>query len=157
MPSARLYQARTLIRAHPKVTLERLATGGGPIHRSGPPSDDDRAVAARPERLEVVAAADRLDLETGLLGHRPDLLRADEPQPVDAQPPRRRLPGAPLLVDRREGHGLRRGVVLCGADLRHGPAGCRVDAAVLEDHPAVEAGEIVGVGEPHVDGRDAAG
>ena len=45
---------------------------------------------------EVVVAGERLDLEARGLGERHQLVRPDEPEPVDADPAdRRRSPGAP--------------------------------------------------------------
>ena len=118
--------------------------------------DEDRALAAGAQRPQVVAAGEHLDDQPGVLGEAAQLVGRDEPQPVAADPAAGRLALAALLEDRGQGDGPARGVVLGRAGLGDDRAGLRVEPRPLEDDPAVEAGEVVGVGQPDVDDREAA-
>src|SRR4051812_47653211 len=60
---------------------------------------EDRPVAAGAKRLERVVAADLLDVEAGVLGHRPELVGADESQGVTPDPALGRRSRRSLLVD----------------------------------------------------------
>ena len=65
-------------------------------------------------------------------------------------------PGATFLVDRGQVDDAGRGVVARRRDLRDPQAGLRIRPGVLEDEPAVEPGEVVGVRQPDVDDGEAA-
>src|SRR3954452_11923673 len=124
---------------------------------SGVAAHDDRAVAAGPQRPEVVVARHGLDLETGIAREVAKLVGRHETQRVAPDPAGRGLAIAALLEDRAEGDDAGRGVMLRGRDLRHPPAVLGILPDVLEDHPAIEPPQVVRVGQPHVgDGESAA-
>ena len=124
-----------------------------PWRRAG---DDDRPLAAGAERLQVVAAGERLDLEPGVLGEVAELVRRHEPQRVAADPRRAASPWAPSSkIEVRSTIPL---AASCWAAATFVTMAARLGVGryVLEDQPAVEAGEVVGVGQPDVDDGEAA-
>ena len=139
------------------AAVVRSALASGSPRASPARRDDDRPLAARPERLQVVVAGERLDLEARVLG---EVARA-RPRTTSRSASRRtqRAAGcalAALLEDRREVDDPARRVVLGGGDLRDARGRSRDRRGRTRGQPAVEAGEVVGVGQPDVDDGEAA-
>ena len=124
---------------------------------SGADGDEDRALAARPERPEVVVAGEHLDDEPGVLGERRAARRPPTRRSGRGGPSGRRLALAALLEDRGQGRRSRVAASCCAepALVTIAPVS-GIEPRPLEDDPAVEAGEVVGVGQPDVDDGEAA-
>ena len=118
--------------------------------------EEDRALAAGAQRAQVVAAGQASTVspassakprsssaETSRSRSRRSQRRAGSPWP----------PSSKIVVRVTL---AARGVVLRRVGLGHDRAGLRVEARPLEHDPAVEAGEVLGVGQPDVDDGEPA-
>ena len=123
----------------------------------GPSVASERGRASCPVVPSPAVAGDQLELETDVLGHRRQLVRADQAERVTPDPADRRPARLPLLEDRGQVDDRGRRVVARGRDLGDLVAGLRIDPLVFEDQPAVEPGEVVRFGQPDVDRSEAAG
>ena len=113
-------------------------------------------LAARTERAELVVAGQHLDDEPGVLGERRAAPRPTPGAAVATDPAPAGPPWPPPRRSWSSDHGPGRGVVLGRAGLGHDRAGLGVAPRPLEDDPAVVPGEVLGIGQPDVDGRHAA-
>ena len=94
-------QARLITRSHRADDTTGHATArptrrsavrpiGRPGWLSGPDGEQDRPLAARPERTEVVVAGEHLDDQPGVLGEAAQLVGGDQAEPVATDPAARR-------------------------------------------------------------------
>ena len=158
MPSGRVYQGWVTGPARPDVPPP---PGGSPVARRGPRSvracgrrgSPGRRPAQRPE---VVVAGDGLDLEPGrrreVRSSSAETRRSDvAPDPADGA-----SPGPPSSkIEVRLTIPVEASCWAAATFVTWRPR-LGIVADVLEDHPAVEAGEVVGVGQPDVDDGDPA-
>ena len=111
-------QARLITLGHRPRRYHGAATGdppGGPGRPDRPPraarqgsdGEQDRPLAAGPDRAHVVAAGEHLDDQPGVLGEAAQLVGRDQPEAVAADPAARRAALAALLEDRRQGDAAR--------------------------------------------------
>ena len=114
--------------------------------------------APGPIGAEVVATRHQLDPQPGVLGEARAARRRDTRRRRSWRI--QRVAGPPcgrLVEDRRQRDRAGRRVVDGGAGLRHERRRSRDPCAdPLEDEPTVEPAEVVGIGQPHVDGGEAA-
>ena len=108
----RASRARSAPGAQTFYTYADLYDAGSPVFAA-------RAIAARTERVEVVAAGHHLDLEPGVLRHPAQLVGADETQRVVADPADGRSARRAFLEDRGQVDDAGRGVVARRIDLGH--------------------------------------
>ena len=109
-----------------------------------------------PDAADLARYDGRLHLETRGLGQDPLLVNGSQADDVAAKPSDGRLAQIALVEERREGHRSGCAIVLRGGRLRDPRAALRVSPQVFEVKSAVVPGEVRGVGQPSVDGSQAA-
>ena len=137
---------------HPEVQVGMAARVG-----SAADGEEDRALAARAHQAHVVAAGHGISTISPASSAKPRSSSAETRRSRSRRTQRRVgspwPPSSKIVV--RVTLAARR-VVLRRAGLGHDRAGLRIEPRPFEHDPAVEAGEVLGIGQPDVDDGEPA-